>query len=51
MEIEVSFVITVYNKAPYLKNTIFSILRQFKIFNCEFIFVDDYSTDNSIEIM
>ncbi len=47
---KISVVIPVYNKAPYLKNTISSVLNQsFKDF--ELILVNDGSTDQSEEII
>lgn len=45
----VSVVVTIYNKAPYLKRCFQSILQQnFKQF--EIIAIDDCSTDNSLQI-
>lgn len=49
--IDVSFVITVYNKAPFLDAMLLSLGNQSGDFTREFIFVDDGSTDNSVEII
>jgi glycosyltransferase involved in cell wall biosynthesis len=49
MKIEVSFVITVFNKEKYLPATIYSLLRQTENLNCDYIFVDDASSDASIQ--
>ncbi len=46
----VSFVVTVYDKEPYLEATLQSILRQDGDFDREFIVIDDGSTDRSVEI-
>lgn len=45
----ISIVLTLYNKAPYIEETIFSIYKQTYI-NWELIIVDDCSTDWSFEI-
>ena len=45
----VSIVLTLYNKAPYIEETIFSIYKQ-TYTNRELIIVDDCSTDWSLEI-
>lgn len=46
----ISFIVTSYNYANYIKETINSIQNQtFKDF--EIIVVDDFSTDNSVEIL
>ena len=45
----VSIVLTLYNKAPYIEETIFSIYKQ-TYTNRELIIVDDCSTDWSFEI-
>ncbi len=47
----VSFVVPVYNKAPYLKLVIRQIGRQVGDFPKQYIFVDDGSTDGSLEIV
>lgn len=49
MHLDVSFIVTVFNKAQSLPFMLTSILRQVDELACEFIFVDDASTDNSIE--
>jgi glycosyltransferase involved in cell wall biosynthesis len=50
-QVDVSFVITVFNKESQILSTIDSILNQTSSINCEFIFVDDASEDNSINII
>ncbi len=47
--IEISFVITVFNKESQIGHTIDSILKQVSFIEYEFIFVNDASTDNSIQ--
>ena len=47
----VSFVVPVYNKAPYLKLVLRQIGRQIGDFPKQYIFVDDGSTDGSLEIV
>ncbi len=47
----VSFVIPVFNKAKYLKTVINSLKCQTGKFDKEFIFINDGSTDNSLEIL
>lgn len=48
---KVSFVITVYNKAPFLPGVIAALKNQTGTFEREFVFVNDGSTDNSWEIV
>ncbi|MBX2831797.1 MAG: glycosyltransferase family 2 protein [Rhodospirillales bacterium] len=48
---DVSFVITVYNKAPYMGPMLRSLERQAGGFTREFIFVDDGSTDGSVDLI
>jgi glycosyltransferase involved in cell wall biosynthesis len=43
----VSYVVTVYNKAPFLAATVAALAAQEGAFEREFIFVDDGSTDGS----
>lgn len=50
-EIDVSFVMTVYNKEYYLPSVLKALLAQTGIKNPEYIFVDDKSTDRSLEII
>jgi glycosyltransferase involved in cell wall biosynthesis len=50
-KIDISFVITVYNKDKYIRPLIESIRRQTRDIKCEFIFVDDASTDHSIAVI
>jgi hypothetical protein len=47
----VSYVITVYNKAPFLPYVIAGLTVQEGDFEREFIFVDDGSTDDSVECL
>ena len=51
MAIAISYILTVYNKENYLKNTLASLRSQSGNFEKEFIFVDDCSTDNSVELI
>ena len=50
-DIDVSFVMTVYNKEYYLPAVLKALLNQDGLENPEFIFVDDLSTDKSVEII
>lgn len=45
----VSFVVPVYNKAPYLEGVLAAIRAQRGNFEREYVFVDDGSTDDSLE--
>ena len=47
----VSFLIPVYNKAPHLPSVLRQISRQTGEFPRQFVFVDDDSTDGSLEIV
>lgn len=47
----VSIVCTVYNKAPWLEQTIKSFLEQETTFPLEILLIDDASTDESAQIM
>lgn len=47
----VSFVVPVYNKAPYLPHVISAIGHQAGDFAREYIFVDDGSTDDSLAVV
>ncbi len=49
--IRISFVITVYNKASYLPSVIKALKEQEGDFEREFIFVNDGSTDDSLDIV
>ena len=49
--IDVSFVMTVYNKEYYLPSVLEALLHQTGLKNPEFIFVDDVSSDKSVEII
>lgn len=51
MEIDVSFVMSVYNKEYYLPHVLNALLNQTGIKNPEFIFVDDASSDKSVDII
>lgn len=48
---DVSFVITVYNKAEHLPGVVKALLDQKGLDECEYIFVDDGSTDDSVNIL
>ena len=50
-DIDVSFVMTVYNKEYYLPSVINALLNQTGLENPEYIFVDDVSTDKSVDII
>lgn len=50
-EIDVSFVMTVYNKEYYLPSVLKALLGQTGLKNPEFIFVDDLSSDKSVQII
>ncbi len=49
--IDVSFVMTVYNKEYYLPSVLAALLHQTGLKNPEFIFVDDVSSDKSVDII
>jgi len=49
--VDISHIVTVFNKQDYLKDTIASLLNQEGSFTREFIFVDDVSTDRSLEVI
>lgn len=48
---DVSFVMTVYNKEYYLPAVLTALFGQTGLKNPEFIFIDDKSKDNSVEII
>jgi glycosyltransferase involved in cell wall biosynthesis len=50
-DVTVSYVVTVYNKEPYIGYTTQSLLRQEGSPASEFIFVDDVSKDNSLSVI
>lgn len=50
-KVGISYIITVYNKAPTLEQVFNSLLKQEGDFEREYIFVDDSSSDNSLEII
>lgn len=50
-DIDVSFVMTVYNKERYLPSVLKALLNQTGLKNPEFIFCDDISKDRSVEII
>ena len=50
-DIDVSFVMTVYNKERYLPSVLKALLNQTGLKNPEFIFCDDVSKDRSVEII
>ncbi|MCJ8500740.1 glycosyltransferase family 2 protein [Desulfatitalea alkaliphila] len=51
MPVDLSFVLTVYNKQAYLADTIASLRDQRGDFTREYLFVDDCSTDDSITVI
>ena len=51
MDIDVSFVMTVYNKEYYLPSVLTALFSQTGLVNPEYIFIDDASTDNSVNII
>ena len=50
-DIDVSFVMTVYNKEYYLPSVLLALFGQTGLQNPEYIFVDDNSTDKSVDII
>ena len=50
-KIDVSFVMSVYNKEYYLPAVLKALLNQTGVKNPEYIFVDDMSKDSSVEII
>jgi glycosyltransferase involved in cell wall biosynthesis len=50
-DITVSYVVTVYNKEPYIGHTATSLLKQEGNIKSEYIFVDDVSSDRSLEVI
>ena len=50
-EIDVSFVMTVYNKEFYLPAVLKALLNQTGLKNPQYIFVDDLSRDRSVQII
>lgn len=50
-QIDVSFVMTVYNKEYYLPSVLKALTSQSGLKNPEYIFIDDVSSDNSVEII
>ncbi|WP_430474737.1 glycosyltransferase family 2 protein [Thalassospira lucentensis] len=48
---KISFVVTVFNKAPFLPAVIDGLKAQTGAFDREFIFIDDGSSDSSVEII
>ena len=50
-EIDVSFVMSVYNKEYYLPAVLEALLNQSGVKNPQFVFVDDVSKDKSVEII
>ncbi len=47
----ISYIVTVYNKAPYLPATVRSLLQQEGAIPSEYIFVDDVSKDDSLAVI
>lgn len=51
MEPDVSVIIPIYNVSPYIERCARSLFEQTLTDNIEFVFVDDASPDNSVEIL
>ncbi|MBP5399413.1 MAG: glycosyltransferase family 2 protein [Alphaproteobacteria bacterium] len=51
MDIDVTFIMTVYNKEYYLPSVLKALFAQTGLVNPEYIFIDDASTDNSVNII
>jgi glycosyltransferase involved in cell wall biosynthesis len=52
MPIEISYILSIYNKQDYIQQTIRNILTQEDSgVTREFIFVDDFSSDNSVQMV
>lgn len=49
--LDISYVITVYNKSKYMDPMLNALERQTGDFSCEYIFVDDGSSDHSVEMI
>lgn len=49
--IKISFVITVYNKAAFLPDVITALKKQTGVFEREFVFINDGSTDHSWDVV
>ncbi|MFW9952344.1 MAG: glycosyltransferase family 2 protein [Candidatus Thorarchaeota archaeon] len=47
----VSFIVTVYNKENYLERVLKALKEQKGNFDKEYIFIDDCSTDNSLQVL
>lgn len=47
----ISYIITIYNKSQFIPHLIHGLESQIGTFEREFIFVDDGSTDNSLELL
>ncbi|NCB49448.1 MAG: GNAT family N-acetyltransferase [Alphaproteobacteria bacterium] len=48
---DISFILTVYNKEKVLPFVIQSLFDQEEVYNAEYIFIDDASTDKSVEVI
>ncbi|MFH1805247.1 MAG: glycosyltransferase family 2 protein [Pseudomonadota bacterium] len=48
---QISFVTTIFNKSKFIPHVVDSIFSQKNIGKCEYIFIDDGSTDDSVEII
>lgn len=51
MNPDVSFIVTFYNKADFIPKVLSAIFAQKDVGNCEYIFVDDGSTDDSLSLL
>jgi len=50
-QFDVSFVVTVFNKERYILDTARSLFEQEGGLHCEYIFVDDVSSDNTLSVL
>lgn len=48
---DVSYIVTVYNKAAFIPDVTRAIFAQKDLGPCEYIFVDDGSTDDSVDVL
>lgn len=51
VELSVSYVVSIYNKSFYIPYVVDAIFNQEGVHNCEYIFIDDGSTDDSLDVL